>query len=80
MKLKKGINYLIKDEKKKLIKNGENVELPSPNNIREEWGICFADNFLELKAAMLPRPLIKFADQDYEEVKVINGKFKRKIY
>ena len=77
-KLKKGINYLIKDEKKKIIKNGENVELPSPNNIREEWGICFADNFLELKAAMLPRPLIKFADQDYEEVKVINGKFKIK--
>ena len=77
-KLKKGINYLIKDEKKKMIKNGENVELPSPNNIREEWGICFADNFLELKAAMLPRPLIKFADQDYEEVKVINGKFKIK--
>ena len=27
---------------------------------------------------MLPRPLIKFADQDYEEVKVINGKFKIK--
>ena len=77
-KLNKGINYLIKEEKKKIIKNGENIELPSPNNIREEWGICFADNFLELKASLLPKPLIKFAEQDFEEVKIINGKFKIK--
>ena len=77
-KLEKGIKYLSQEEKKQIIKNGKNVELPSPNNIRTEWGINFADNFLELTACSLPKPEIHFADTEFEEVKVINGKFKIK--
>jgi hypothetical protein len=42
------LRYLSHEEKKQIIKNGKNVELLSPNNIRNEWGINFADNFLEL--------------------------------
>ena len=77
-KLKKGINYLTQKEKKRIIKKGENIEFPSPNDIREQWGIHFSDNFLEIKAALLPFPQIKFADVNYEEIKIINGKFKIK--
>ena len=77
-KLKKGIDYLTKQEKKSLIKKGENVEFPSPNDIREEWGINFSNNFLEFKAALLPFPQIKFAEKEFEDIKIINGKFKQK--
>ena len=77
-KLKKGIDYLTKTEKKSLIKKGENVEFPSPNDIREEWGINFSNNFLEFKAALLPFPQIKFAEKEFEDIKLINGKFKQK--
>ena len=77
-KLEKGIKYLSQDEKKQIIKNGKNVELPSPNNIRTEWGINFGENFIELNAFCLPKPEIQFADSEFEEVKIINGKFKIK--
>ena len=77
-KLAKGISYLSQEEKKQIIKNGKTVELPSPNNIRTEWGINFAENFVELEAFCLPKPEIQFADSKFEEVQVINGKFKIK--
>ena len=77
-KLAKGVSYLSQEEKKQIIKNGKNVELPSPNNIRTEWGINFAENFVELEAFCLPKPEIQFADSKFEEVQVINGKFKIK--
>ena len=77
-KLKKGINYLTKEEKKRIIKKGENIDLPSPNDIKEQWGINFSDNFIEIKSALLPFPKIKFADKNFENIKVINGQFKIK--
>ena len=77
-KLKKGINYLTKEEKKRIIKKGENIDLSSPNDIREEWGINFSDNFIEIKSTLLPFPKIKFADKNFEDIKVINGQFKIK--
>lgn len=77
-KLSKGISYLSQEEKKKIIKNGKTVELPSPNNIRTEWGINFAENFIELEAFCLPTPEIQFADSGFEKVDLINGKFKIK--
>ena len=77
-KLEKGISYLSQEEKKQIIKNGTNIELPSPNNIRTEWGINFGNNFIELTASCLPKPEIQFADSAFEEVKVINSKFKIK--
>ena len=77
-KLSKGLDYLSKAEKKKIIKNGKYVELPSPDNIRAEWGINFSENFLEFDAFCLPKPEIKFAESKYEEVEIINGKFKIK--
>ena len=79
-KLKKGIDYLSKEEKRRIIKKGENIELPSPNDIKEQWGINFSEDFIEFKAALLPFPQIKFAEKNFEEIKVINGKFKiRKV-
>ena len=77
-KLEKGMNYLSQEEKKQIIRNGKNVELPSPNNIRTEWGINFSDNFLEFNAFCLPKPEIQFSDSKFEEVHLINGKFKIK--
>ena len=77
-KLAKGISYLSQEEKKKITKNGKSIELPSPNNVREEWGINFAENFVEFSTFCLPKPEIQFADSKFEEVHVINGKFKIK--
>ena len=77
-KLEKGINYLTKAEKKCIVKNGENVEFPSPNDIKELWGINFSDNFFELKGTILPLPQIRFLENNFEDVKLITGKFKIK--
>ena len=77
-RMTKGINYLSQEEKKQIIKNGKGVELPSPNNIREEWGINFEENFFELTGSCLPMPEIQFADSKYEEIQLINGKFRIK--
>ena len=77
-KLSKGINYLTKDEKKRIVKNGENVEFPSPNEVKELWGINFSENFFEINAAILPVPQIKFFEQNFEDIKLITGKFKIK--
>ena len=77
-KLEKGINYLTKAEKKCIVKNGENVEFPSPNDIKELWGINFSDNFFELKGTILPIPQIRFFENNFEDVKLITGKFKIK--
>ena len=74
-KLEKGINYLSKDEKKRIIKKGENVELPSPNDIKEQWGINFSENFVEFKAGIISLPQIRFLSNDFENMKLINGKF-----
>ena len=77
-KLEKGINYLTKAEKKRIVKNGENVEFPSPYDIKELWGINFSDNFFELKGTILPLPQIRFLENNFEDVKLIMGKFKIK--
>ena len=75
-KLTKGISYLTKEEKKRIVKNGENVEFPSPKDIKEQWGINFSENFLELRGGVLPLPQIKFFEKNFEEIKLISGKFK----
>ena len=75
-KLTKGISYLTKEEKKRIVKNGENVEFPSPKDIKEQWGINFSENFLELRGGILPLPQIKFFEKNFEEIKLISGKFK----
>ena len=75
-KLTKGISYLTKEEKKRIVKNGENVEFPSPKDIKEQWGINFSENFLELRGGVLPLPQIKFFEKNFEDIKLISGKFK----
>ena len=75
-KLTKGISYLTKEEKKRIVKNGENVDFPSPKDIKEQWGINFSENFLELRGGVLPLPQIKFFEKNFEEIKLISGKFK----
>ena len=75
-KLTKGISYLTKEEKKRIVKNGENVDFPSPKDIKEQWGINFSENFLELRGGILPLPQIKFFEKNFEDIKLISGKFK----
>ena len=75
-KITKGISYLTKEEKKRIVKNGENVDFPSPKDIKEQWGINFSENFLELRGGVLPLPQIKFFEKNFEEIKLISGKFK----
>ena len=75
-KLTKGISYLTKEEKKRIVKNGENIEFPSPKDIKEQWGINFSENFLELRGGILPLPQIKFFEKNFEDIKLISGKFK----
>ena len=75
-KLTKGISYLTKEEKKRIVKNGENVDFPSPKDIKEQWGINFSENFLELRGGVLPLPQIKFFEKNFEDIKLISGKFK----
>ena len=74
-RLSKGISYLSQEEKKQIIKHGNSVELPSPNNIRTEWGINFAENFVELNSFCLPMPEIQFANSKFETIQLKNCKF-----
>ena len=50
------------------IKNGENLEFPSPSDITLQWGVNFSDDFLELNAALLSFPQIKFFSQNFEDI------------
>ena len=74
-RLEKGVSYLSQEEKKQIFKNGKGVELPSPNNIRAEWGINFGENFIELNSFCLPMPEIQFANSKFEEIQLKNCKF-----
>ena len=74
-RLEKGIGYLSQEEKKQIFKNGKGVELPSPNNIRAEWGINFGENFVELNSFCLPMPEIQFANSKFEQIQLKNCKF-----
>ena len=73
-KIKDFVKYLLNKEKSKKYHKGTNgyVDGPSPNDIREEWGLEFGD-FKKLKARELAPPTIKYRKN---EVKVERGKFR----
>ena len=75
-KIENGLKYLLKKEKKKIKKNGKEVELRSPDEIREEWGIKIGDNFVEVVANCLEIPNIEFGS-GVEKVQLRYGRFKQ---
>ena len=75
-KIEKGFSYLNNKEKKKVKKKEKDVELRSPYEIREEWGIRIGDNFVEVEAQLLPPPQLEFGSGK-EIPKLRNGRFKQ---
>ena len=73
-KIKDFVKYLNNQTKSKKYHKGTNgyVDGPSPNDIREEWGLEFGE-FKKLKARELAPPTIKYRKN---EVKVERGKFR----
>lgn len=76
-KIEKGLKYLNNTEKK-IIKKGKNeVTLPSPDDIRQEWGITFGESFIEVEARCLPYPQLEFG-KGKENVSLNHGRFRQK--
>ena len=77
-KIEKGMTYLTNTEKRKLTRNKNTIELPSPNEIREEWGINFGDRFVEVDARTLALPDIEFGGIRPEKPQINHGRFRQK--
>ena len=75
-RIQKGFAYLTNKESKKIKKKEKNVELPSPNDIRIEWGININENFVEVEAQCLPIPELEFRDKT-EVPSLRNGRFRQ---
>ena len=75
-RIQKGYSYLNNNEKKKIKKKENAVELHSPNEIRMEWGINIGDNFVEVEGHCLPIPKLIFGNK--EEVPTLKyGRFRQ---
>ena len=75
-RIQKGYSYLNNNEKKKVKKKENSVELHSPNEIRMEWGINIGDNFVEVEGHCLPIPKLIFGNK--EEVPFLKyGRFRQ---
>ena len=75
--LEKGFNYLKTKEKRKIVKKDKIIELKSPEEIRNEWGINFEDNFIEVIARCLPLPEITFGGDNNSELVINRGRFRQ---
>ena len=63
-KIEKGMSYLTQQNKKVINKKNKKIELPSPDEIRQEWGITFSDNFVEVTGRCLNIPDLIMEDLD----------------
>ena len=54
--IKEGMTYLNQKNKKQIKIKGKFVELPSPDEVRQEWGISFGERFVEVIARTLNMP------------------------
>ena len=77
-KIEKGMTYLTQIEKKIIKKKNKTVELPSPNEIREEWGINFGERFVEVEARILALPELEFGGIKPEKPQIHRGRFRQK--
>ena len=75
-RIEEGFSYLNNKEKKRIRRRENNIELPSPNEIRMEWGINIGENFVEVEAHRLPVPKLEFGDKE-EVPQLKNGRFRQ---
>ena len=77
-KIEKGMSYLTQKNKKVVNKKNKKVELPSPDEIRQEWGISFSDSFIEVKGRCLNLPDLEFGGGKPEKPQISHGRFRQK--
>ena len=77
-KIEKGFTYFTQNKQKKIKRKNKVLDLPSPNEVRKEWGITFGDKFKEVEARTLNIPLLEFKDLMTEKPQMINGRFRLK--
>ena len=75
--MEKGLKYLRNKEKRKVVKKDKTIELKSPEEVREEWGINFEDYFTEVIAHCLPLPNITFGGPNNTELILNRGRFRQ---
>ena len=77
-KIEKGMSYLTQKNKKIINKKNKKTELPSPDEIRQEWGIVFSDNFVEVTGRCLNLPDLEFGGSKPEKPQISHGRFRQK--
>ena len=77
-KIEKGMSYLTQKNKKVINKKNKKTELPSPDEIRQEWGIVFSDNFVEVTGRCLNLPDLEFGGSKPEKPQISHGRFRQK--
>ena len=77
-KIEKGMTYLTQTNKKQIKKKNKNLELPSPDEVRQEWGINFGDRFVEVEARCLNLPELEFGGGRPEKPQINHGRFRQK--
>ena len=77
-KIEKGMSYLTQQNKKVINKKNKKIELPSPDEIRQEWGITFSDNFVEVTGRCLNIPDLEFGGAKPEKPQISHGRFRQK--
>ena len=79
-KIEKGMTYLNNKNKKVINKKNKNkkIELPSPDEVRQQWGISFGDSFIEVEARCLNIPDLEFGGGRPEKLQISHGRFRQK--
>ena len=77
-KIEKGMTYLNNKNKKVINKKNKKIELPSPDEVRQQWGISFGDSFIEVEARCLNIPDLEFGGGRPEQLQINHGRFRQK--
>ena len=77
-KIEKGMTYLNNKNKKVINKKNKKIELPSPDEVRQQWGISFGDSFIEVEARYLNTPDLEFGGGRPEKLQISHGRFRQK--
>ena len=77
-KIEKGMTYLTNKNKKVINKKNKKIELPSPDEVRQQWGISFGDSFIEVEARCLNTPDLEFGGGRPEKLQISHGRFRQK--
>ena len=77
-KIEKGMTYLNNKNKKVINKKNKKIELPSPDEVRQQWGISFGDSFIEVEARCLNIPDLEFGGGRPEKLQISHGRFRQK--